>query len=270
MANYIIFEGFRLDARSRDMLIEARRICTAPLFITQGGYNNGAVPASAGTHDGGGALDIRAKNLTDTQIAEAIRRLRQVGFAAWHRTPAQGKWVEHIHCIAVPPVGAKTTVLSKGAANQVAAYHKGRNGLVGNGKDDGDQLYVKNTWESYKAGLNPKTGELVSLGAIAYAAKGGYFHSSQKPAEDDARAVVRWMNRQEVVSDKDLRIWERFISEAKGADTKAAWTLAGKQYAGMVRRYQVRFGLFPDGVVGTKTKAHMKAMLAKYSFRVVA
>ncbi|GAA0627390.1 hypothetical protein HPO96_37020 [Kribbella sandramycini] len=265
MATYIEFEGFRMDARTRNMLVEARRISGLTLRITQGGFNNGAVSASAGTHDGGGALDISAHYMTDAEIAEAIRRLRQVGFAAWHRMPSQGPWVEHIHCIAVD-----CSSLSKGAANQVKAYRKGKNGLANNGPDDGDQLYVKNTWESYQAGLAAKNGTRVSLSSIAYAARGGYFHSGQKVAEESARAAVRWMNRQKVVSDRDLRIWETRLRDAKAADTKAAWTYAGEQYAGMVRRYQVRFGLFPDGVVGPKTKAHLKAMLTKYSFRVVA
>lgn len=265
MAAYILFEGARLDPRTRDMLVEARRISGLTLRVTQGGFNAGGVSASAGTHDGGGALDISVHGMDATEIATAIRRLRQVGFAAWHRLPSQGSWVEHIHCIAVG-----CTSLSAGAAKQVAAYKKGRNGLANNGPDDGDQLYVKNTWESYKAALVAATGPRVALSSVAYAAKGGYFHSSQAVAEESARATVRWMNRQLIVSDRDLRVWERFIREAKGEDTKAAWALAGKQYAGMIRRYQARFGLFPDGVVGKLTAAHLRGMLTKYGFRVVA
>lgn len=141
----VTFEGHRLDARTRDMLIAARVVCDAPLVITQGCYNAGGVAASAGTHDGGGALDIRAKTLSDAQIAEAVLKLRHVGFAAWHRTPAQGNWVEHIHCIAI---GCPD--LSSGAAYQVTAYKNGRNGLANNGKDDGPRTYVSWTWEKYK------------------------------------------------------------------------------------------------------------------------
>jgi hypothetical protein len=264
MAEYVVFEGARLDARSQEMIVEARRISGLTLRITQGGYNKGGVSASAGTHDGGGALDISVRDMSATEIDLAVRRLRQVGFAAWHRLPSQGPWVAHIHCIAV---GCPS--LSAGAKAQVTAYKNGRNGLANNRADDGDQLYVKNTWESYKASLATEHGTRIGLGDLAYAAKGGYFHSGQKTAEDSARAAVRWMNRQEVVSDKDLRVWERFISEAKAADTKAAWALAGRQYAGMVRRYQVRFGLYADGVIGPQTKAHMRGMLTKYGFRVV-
>jgi hypothetical protein len=262
---YIIFEGARLDPRSRDMIVEARRISGLTLRITQGGFNAGGVSASAGTHDGGGALDISVRGMSEEDKIVAVRRLRQVGFAAWHRLPSQGPWVEHIHCIAV---GCSS--LSAGAARQVVAYHKGKNGLANGAPDDGDQLYVKNTWESYKAQVAASTGTRVSVSSVAYAARGGYFRSGQKVAEDSARAAVRWMNRQQIVSDRDLRIWEERIRNAKAANTTTAWASAGAQYAGMIRRYQLRFGLFPDGVVGKVTSAHLKAMLTKYGFRVVA
>lgn len=141
----VTFEGHQLDSRTRDMVVAARVVTDAPLVITQGCYNAGGVAASAGTHDGGGAVDIRARDLSDAQIKEAVLKLRHVGFAAWHRTPAQGNWVEHIHCIAI---GCPD--LSSGAAYQVTAYKNGRNGLANNGKDDGPRTYVGWTWEKYK------------------------------------------------------------------------------------------------------------------------
>ncbi|WP_405056957.1 peptidoglycan-binding protein [Kribbella sp. NBC_01505] len=256
-----------MDARTRDMLVEARRICEAPLVITQGGYNKGGVEASAGTHDGGGALDIRITNLTKAQIAEAVRRLRQVGFAAWHRTPAQGNWVGHIHCIAV---GCKS--LSAGARAQAVAYKNGKNGLKNNRKDDGDQLYVHNTWESYRASLKPgkPLGARVSLKLIDYAAKGGYYHSGQKVALEVASVVVRWLGRIKVASARDIRVWEQLVRAAQASDRKADWKKAGAQYTGIVRRFQVRYGLTPDGVVGPATKAKFSQLLSHHGFRVVA
>lgn len=264
MATYVIFENRKVDSRTRDMLVEARRISGLALPITQGSFNT-SVGASGNTHAGGGALDISVRGLSAEEIDLAVRRLRQVGFAAWHRTENQGPWVQHIHCVAV---GCLT--LSAAAARQVAAYKDGRNGLANNGPDDGDQLYVKNTWESYKAAKAAENGTRIGLKDLAYAAKGGYFHSGQVVAEDSARAAARWMNRQNVISDKDLRVWETYIREAKGSDTAASWALAGRQYAGIMRRYQLRFGLFADGVVGPVTKSHLKAMLTKYGFRVVS
>lgn len=259
MANYILFEGFRMDARTRDMLVEARVNCQAPLFVTQGGFNAGGVAASAGTHDGGGALDIRARNLTKAQIAEAVLRLRQVGFAAWHRTPDQGNWVEHIHCIAVG-----CTSLSRGAKNQVTAYHNGRNGLANNRADDGPRLYAKNTWESYLASKpkapaagggdasNPHGLDMnIVASSVRYAADGGYFRSGQAEALKDAQAVAAWGRRLGAVTPHDISVWDQF----RAAEN---WSSAGAQYKGIIKKIQAHFpDLTVDGVFGPKTAAKM-------------
>lgn len=74
-----------------------------------------------------------------------MKALRQVGFAAWERTPAQG-FDPHIHAIAV-----SDTDMSPEAQAQVGDYFKGRNGLADHGEDDGPQV-KKVTWEQYQRG----------------------------------------------------------------------------------------------------------------------
>ena len=59
-------------------------------------YNNGRVPASGPTHDGGGVVDLLAEDWK-----RKVRVLRSIGFAAWHRTPDQGPWPEHIHAVLI-------------------------------------------------------------------------------------------------------------------------------------------------------------------------
>ena len=156
----ITFEGFDIDARSRDMLITAREICAAPLVITQGGYNKGGVAASAGTHDGGGALDIRATNLTTVQRLEAVKCLRMVGFAAWLRLPAEGNWPYHIHCIAMGCPDA-----SAGAKQQMTSFRNHRNGLASNRSDPGQPLFSGVTWESFAKGYFMSAAEVADLKA---------------------------------------------------------------------------------------------------------
>lgn len=95
------------------------------LHITQGSYNKDGVKASAGTHDGGGAVDVTA---TDWEICEYAGRL--VGFAAWHRLPSEGPWVEHCHGILV---GDKE--MSAGAAKQIHDYYAGLNALATHRRD---------------------------------------------------------------------------------------------------------------------------------------
>jgi hypothetical protein len=112
------------------MIKQAEEIYGKKFNISQGSYNAGGVSASAGTHDGGGAIDISASSLSEQDREKAVKALRQVGFAAWLRTPAQADWGYHIHAIAI---GDKE--LAPGAQSQVDDYFNGYNGLSGNGKD---------------------------------------------------------------------------------------------------------------------------------------
>jgi hypothetical protein len=118
---------------------------------SQGSYNRGGVAASAGTHDGGGAVDIIVGNLTAATRQRLVREMRRVGFAAWLRTPAQSNWPYHVHAIAVQPGGKNDQgVLSTGAHAQVVDYYNGRNGLARHALDDGPRDYVGVTWETYQ------------------------------------------------------------------------------------------------------------------------
>jgi phage-related protein len=94
--------------------------------ITQGEYSN-SVAASAGTHSGGGVIDIAAGPGNGPGM---VARLRAAGFAAWLRTPAQG-FPYHIHAVLM-----NHPDLSPQARAQVASYLSGGNGL-GVGSADG-------------------------------------------------------------------------------------------------------------------------------------
>src|SRR6478735_1971204 len=108
----VTVDGKTLNKRTADMLKRAEARLGENLYVIQGSYNAGGVSQSAGTHDGGGAIDVSATSHPD----EVVRQLRESGFAAWHRTPAQGPWSEHIHAIAIGD-----PELSSGARGQVTA-----------------------------------------------------------------------------------------------------------------------------------------------------
>ena len=95
------------------------------LDVLQGSYTSDN-PASGGTHDGGGAVD-----LSPTEHQAKVHALRSVGFAAWHRPKLvrNGKvvWNEHVHAVLIG--NAK---LSPAAQAQVADYRAHRDGLVSN------------------------------------------------------------------------------------------------------------------------------------------
>jgi len=140
----LTYRGVTMNARTKAMLLAAEGLLGRTLVVEQGSYNPGGDPTSAGTHDGGGALDIGVGGLTSTQRTTTVRRLREVGFAAWLRTPQQGDWPYHIHAIAV-----SDTDLSSSAQHQAGDYYLGLNGLANRGPDDGPAV-TKVTWEEYQ------------------------------------------------------------------------------------------------------------------------
>jgi hypothetical protein len=139
-------DGYVVDARTQAMLAEAQRLLGFALVLDQGSYNPGGDPTSAGTHDGGGVVDISVAGMSATRRTAVARALRQVGFAAWIRDPSQGDWPWHIHAVAI-----NDTDLSSQAQHQVGDYYLGMNGLADRGPDDGPQVPIK-TWEQYQRG----------------------------------------------------------------------------------------------------------------------
>jgi hypothetical protein len=128
--------GVTLNARTLQMLRNAEGYAThlgynKPGFdLTQGSYTS-ATTASAGTHDGGGALDISVLGMTTDQRTLVVKALRMAGFAAWNRYPPD--FPNHIHAIAI---GDKE--MSSAARDQVTSYFQHKDGLAGN-LGDGDQ-----------------------------------------------------------------------------------------------------------------------------------
>jgi len=126
-------DGKVVDEITRAALLECEERLGYPLTVVQGSYqaldgNANDVAASAGTHDGGGVVDLLAWDWENK-----VHVLRAVGFAAWHRPAVKGVWNEHIHAVLI---GNKN--LAPSAARQVVAYRDHRDGLKSNLPD--------NTW----------------------------------------------------------------------------------------------------------------------------
>jgi hypothetical protein len=134
--------AIRLNARTTAMLETAGRFYSgpgslAPHGVTQGSYST-AIAASAGTHDGGGVIDLSVRDpaspggfLPDDEVERMVRALRSAGFAAWYRRPPL--FSRHIHAIAVGDPD-----LSPSAREQLTGphgYFRGRDGLRGSGLD---------------------------------------------------------------------------------------------------------------------------------------
>jgi hypothetical protein len=117
--------GVTVNQRTADMLNMAMTLGFSG-SATQGSFSTG-VAASAGTHDGGGVVDLVPTG--DGNVGA----LRAVGFAAWNRGAAYGSpsFSDHIHAVAL---GDPT--VSAGAASQIASYLAGGNGLADGGPDN--------------------------------------------------------------------------------------------------------------------------------------
>ncbi|HTI22274.1 MAG TPA: peptidoglycan-binding domain-containing protein, partial [Kutzneria sp.] len=137
-------DGYTINTRTQAMLTEAEHLLGRTLKLDQGSYNPGGDPTSAGTHDGGGVVDINVDGRSAATRTSVAKAMRQVGFAAWVRNPNQGDWPWHIHAAAI-----SDTDLSTQAQNQVGDYYLGFNGLANHGADDGPRIAI-HTWEDYQ------------------------------------------------------------------------------------------------------------------------
>lgn len=98
--------------------------CPYGLDAAQGSYNS-SVGASAGTHDGGGAVDLLAY-----QAERKCKAGRKVGWAMWIRPAIPRLWNKHLHGILIGNARAASD-----AKAQVLSYRNHRDGLAGQGYD---------------------------------------------------------------------------------------------------------------------------------------
>ncbi len=134
----ITWRGHRFDRRTKSAIewaekhyLEVAPKVRKPFRIGQGSYSLGTL--SAGTHAGGGAVDIMFAGLNKKQQRAVVKWLRKAGFAAWARTGPGWEGNEHAHAILI---GHRN--LDPAAEQQVIAYKNHRDGLVSN--------KVDNTW----------------------------------------------------------------------------------------------------------------------------
>lgn len=217
------WRGVRLDARTAAMMNEVARLVPAiQLDPTQGSYSK-TVGASAGTHDGGGAIDLSLAGLNRTQILAVVKAMRQVGFAAWYRRKADGPWSPHIHGVAIG-----CSDLAPVARRQVIAYKQGKNGLKNNAADPQAFLGVKpTTWEAYR-GVKVPTWPLPSTHAFG-PKPSTTVHNGTANAKDKAA-----------------------VKKIQGKLAVPVTGLYGRQTANRVRLWQAKRLMPPTGRVGRR------------------
>jgi hypothetical protein len=113
-----------VDRKTAAALSVAERRLGYEMDIVQGPYN-ASVGASAGTHDGGGVVD-----LSPFDHERKVKVLRDLGFAAWYRPAVPKLWGAHVHAVME---GHQD--LAPAAKRQVQAFDMRRDGLAGNAMD---------------------------------------------------------------------------------------------------------------------------------------
>lgn len=175
-------DGNTVDQLTHHALLLVEERLGYPLTITQGSYNAGGVVASAGTHDGGGVVD-----LDDWDHARKVRELRRTGFAAWYRPTIPGLWPAHIHAVLIG-----NARLSAGAKAQVAEYLAGYDGLAGSGRDTGPREFVRHrfTWRT-GAGRISRARQLLQRAAVVLSTGiRGYGIGKSRRRLDRARSAL--------------------------------------------------------------------------------
>ncbi len=158
-----------VNKRTQSMFLEAQENMRKnskrgwDMTIVQGGYCGAAcADASAGTHNGGGAIDIRTWDTDNAGVNNRLAALKRVGFAAWYRPWGDNA---HIHAIAINDYQmtwelhgdgtAPAPIFSSHGGNcQVYEWKFNFDGL--SGCDQRASSNTKNqksivTWEIYKA-----------------------------------------------------------------------------------------------------------------------
>lgn len=132
-------DGQTLNQRTADMLALWEFNALTHYYVVQGSYNKGGVSQSAGTHDGGGALDISVYGLGSLADKKwHVKQGRLAGFMAYYRPTIPGLWNEHIHAGALADPEA-----SSGLQKQFDEYRDGGDALVGSNRDPDPRVAIK-------------------------------------------------------------------------------------------------------------------------------
>lgn len=151
MTNRTTWRGVTLDTRTAAQCAELAAIIGDDITVTptQGSYRP-RTRYSAGTHCGGGAVDISVRPLTAAQEKRLVIAADAVGMCGWIRPAIPDLWVRHFHALSIPPNLKGPGVLDPSAWDQILAARRGLDGLASAGPDPHRSLRTWTTWETYR------------------------------------------------------------------------------------------------------------------------
>lgn len=183
-----------ISKRTAFMIKQAEDYSGIKLTIAQGSYcteaPQGCAGASAGTHNGGGVVDFSVAGLSNKQINDVIKGLREAGFAAWYRGGSAWAGNLHIHAVAI---GDKE--IDPAAKPQIQNYLDGLDGLAGNNKDPHKDIgVILPDWAKEIVGNKGKTTGNDSCNDDIPGSK-NYTDDTANPipkGEEAAKQAIKW------------------------------------------------------------------------------
>lgn len=88
----VLYHGRLMDRKTMAFVQAMEAKLGYELTIVQGSYNAGTVSQSAGTHDGGGVVDLTAYDYRNK-----VKVAADLGAFVWYRPYLPGHWGAHIH-----------------------------------------------------------------------------------------------------------------------------------------------------------------------------
>lgn len=169
MTRTATWRGVTLDPRTAAQCAELAAIIGDDITVTptQGSYRP-RTRYSAGTHCGGGAVDISVRPLTAAQERRLVIAADAVGMCGWIRPAIPDLWVRHFHALSIPPNLKGPGVLDPSAWAQILAARRGLDGLASAGPDPHRSLRTWTTWETYRTTKQQKEDQdMASIESIS-------------------------------------------------------------------------------------------------------
>jgi len=196
-----------LNRRTKVMLDLVSEKLGFDLEVIQGSYMPPGEGAddSGPTHDGGGVVDLRTWDIPAViGTFRAVKVLREVGFAAWHRTDPPFH-EDHIHAVAIGDVQ-----MDPSAQRQVDQYLDGGDGL--GGTDTGPKVDPVHTFDYDTEGPDMQLSDTIP-------------GTDNKTVGDALRAAIRVEGDLDRLSQREARRAElRAARNAKISDQISALT----------------------------------------------
>lgn len=218
--------------------------------------------ASAGTHAGGGAIDIDLRSVPADKRKWVADKGRVAGLqVAWHRDYVKGLWTWHAH--ALDPACPN---LSKAAAAQIVEYGRGGDGLLGSRPDGNTRVNVPEIMAIFARRVFTDVAQAVSNAERTRQLEAA-LHLTQDGVWSKSDDFAFWILKSAARLGKpffDSRADKKLIQKYAGTTQDGVW---GPATAAAVKatavKMQKALGVPADGVWGPQTDAAYQALRNK-------